>query len=153
MIKVVKLAILFLGCRLAWIWFEQCGADLGLGETLPFCLECSGIATIVRLLLLVIALWIIFKLYQIPPDNTEVYENISSPVQMIRIHWHRIALLLVLLTYPLWIWWVDSNTNIPGPDAFWITNSSCNYTGFKGTMLWGIELLFAVWGLRILHRG
>jgi len=152
MIKVVRLTILFLGCRLAWIWFDQCGADLGLGETLPFCLDCSGMSTVMRLLLLGVALWGIFILYQFPPDNTEIYESISSPAQMIRIHWHRIALLLVLMTYPLWIWWVDANTSIPGPDGFWITSSSCRYPGVKGTMLWGIVLLFAVRGLKILHR-
>lgn len=150
--KALKLITLFLGCRLIWIWFDQCGKDLGIGDTLPFCLDCSGMASFMRLLLLGVAIWRTFRLYQFPPDYTEIYENTSSPAKMIRIHWHRIALLLVLMIYPLWVSWVDANTNIPGPDAFWIVNSSCGYPGVKGTMLWCIVLLFIVWGLKILHR-
>lgn len=150
--RALKIITLLLGCRLAWNWVDQCGADLGMGETLPFCIECSGSATAMRLLLLSTAIWSIYRLLQSQPDSTQLYEDDAPPAQTYLIHWHRIALLLALLTYPLWVWWVDINTIIPGPDALWLTSSSCQYQGVKGTILWGIELIFVVWGSRVLHK-
>ena len=149
--KLLKIIVLFLGCRLAWKWLDLCGSDLGIGETLPFCIECSGIATAMRLLLLGIAFWIILIMLRSRPAYTQLYEDDRPPAQTFRIHWHRIALLLAIITYPLWIWWVDKNTIIPGPDAVLFIRTSCDYPGVKVTILWGIELIFGVWGFRILH--
>ena len=150
--KTLKIIALFLACRLVWKWVDLCGADLSLGETLPFCIECSGMATVMRLLLLGIAIWRILRLLQSRPEYTQIYENDTPFARTFLIHWHRIALLLALLTYPLWIWWVDANTLIPGPDAIGFINSSCRCPGFKGTLFWGIELIFVVCGFRILYR-
>jgi len=150
--KTLKIIALLLACRLAWKWVDLCGADLGLGETLPFCIECSGLATVMRLLLLGLAIWSILRLLQSRPEYTQIYENDAPPAQTFLIHWHRIALLLALVTYPLWIWWIDTNTLIPGPEAVWFMDSSCRYPGFKGTLFWGIELIFVVCGFRILYR-
>ncbi|MCP4603464.1 MAG: hypothetical protein GY847_23590 [Proteobacteria bacterium] len=150
--KALKIIALFLGCRLAWSWVDQCGADLGMGETLPFCIECSSAATTMRLLLLGIAIWSIIRLLKSQPDNIQLHEDNELPAQTYRIHWHRIALLLAILTYPLWVWWIDINTIIPGPDALWPTSSSCRYPGVKGTIQWGIELIFVVCGFKVLHK-
>ena len=150
--KTLKIIALFLGCRLVWKWIDLCGADLGLGETLPFCIECSGMATVMRLLLLGIAVWIVFRLLESHPEETQMYEDDAPPGQTFRINWHRIALLLSLVTYPLWVWWVDKNTIIPDPDTLWLIRASCRYPGVKGTILWGIELIFVVGGFKVLHR-
>ena len=150
--KTLKIITLFLGCRLVWKWIDLCGADLGLGETLPFCIECSGMATVMRLLLLGIAVWIVFRLLESHPEETQMYEDDAPHGQTFRIHWHRIALLLSLVTYPLLVWWVDKNTIIPGPDTLWLTWASCRYPAVKGTIFWGIELIFVVWGFKVLHR-
>lgn len=99
--KALKLVSLFLGCRLIWAWFDLCGANLGIGETLPFCLACSGLATTMRLLLFVGAALAMYRLFQIPPIETVIREADLPPGQMYRIHWHRIALVVVILTYPL----------------------------------------------------
>ena len=150
--KTLKIISILLICRLVWKWIDLCGADLSLGETLPFCIECSGMATFMRLLLLGIAIWIILRLLRSRPEYTQIYENDAPPGQTFLIHWHRIVVLFALVTYPLWISWVDTNTLIPGPDAVWLTSSSCRYPGFKGTLFWGIELIFIVCGFRVLHK-
>ena len=150
--KLLKIVALFLGCRLAWIWFDRCGPELGLGETLPFCNECSGIVTIMRLLFLGLAIWIITRLLESEPEYMQLYDNDMPPAHSYRIHWQRVALLVAIVTYPLWVWWVDINTLIPDPSDIWLTRSSCRYAGVKGTMLWGIVLTFVVWGFRLLHK-
>jgi len=150
--KVLKLIALFLGCRLIWTWFDRCGDDLGLGETLPFCIECSALTTVMRLLFLAIAIWGVSRLIESEPEYVQLHDNDMPPAHSYRIHWHRIALLLAILAYPLWIWWIASNTILPGPDAFSLTRSSCRFPGVKGTLLWGIVLSFLVWGFRILHK-
>ena len=150
--KLLKIIALFLLCRLAWIWFDRCGDDLGLGETLPFCIECSGLATIMRLFLLGFATWVIARMLESDPEYMQLYENDMSPAHSYRIHWHRIALLIGIVAYPLWVWWLSINTIIPGPNEVWLIQSSCHYPGVKGTMLWGIVLTFVVWGFRLLHK-
>ena len=151
--KAMNIITLYLGCRLGWIWFDRCGpTDIGLGEALPFCLDCSGMATFVRLLFLGIASYCIYRLLRLQPSDIQIHDVDAPPGRTFLIHWHRIVLLLALLSYPLWVSWVDTNTIIPGPDAIWITRTSCHYAGFKGTMLWGIVLTFVVFGFRILHR-
>jgi len=150
--KLLKIIALFLGCRLIWIWFDLCGDDLGLGETLPFCIKCSGAATFFRLVFLGLAIWIIVRLLQNQPTGTQIFEEEEPPGHTFIIHWHRIALMLALVSYPLWIWWIDKNTIIPSPNEIWLIRYSCIYPGVKGTMLWGLVLLFIVGGFGILHK-
>ncbi|MCH9031991.1 MAG: hypothetical protein IIB00_07005 [candidate division Zixibacteria bacterium] len=150
--KALKIIALFLGCSLAWLWIDQCGAYLRVGETLPFCIDCSGMATFMRIVLLGIAMYGFYRIIQSRPDDTELLDPDTPPGRTYLIHWHRIALLLALLTYPLWLSWIDDNTIIPGPDALWLTRNSCRYAGVKGTLLWGVELSFVVITFRILHR-
>jgi len=151
MIKLLKIIAIFLFCRLVWIWIDRCGADLGLGETLPFCIECSGITTLIRLILLALAMRFVLYLLQRPPAYNQLYGDDIVPVRTYRVYWHRIAFLLGILTYPLWVWWIDKNTIIPGPDAVWLIRESCLHPGFKGTLLWGVVLLFIVWVFKTLH--
>jgi len=149
--RLLYIISLFLGCRLCWIWIDQCGAELGMGETLPFCLECSGLATGIRLILLGISGWLIYKILKRLPEETSILEKDVYPAKTIRIHWQRIILLLGIISYPLWIYWIDKNTFIPGPEAFIITRVSCNYPGVKGTLLWAVEMTFVVLGFKILY--
>lgn len=150
--KALKIMALFLACSLVWRWLDQCGADLGVGETLPFCIDCSGMATFMRMVFLGAAIYGFYRIFQRQPENTEILDPDAPPGRTYLIHWHRIALLLALLTYPLWLWWIDSNTTIPGPDSVFLIINSCKYAGFKGTLLWGVELTFVVLTFRILHR-
>lgn len=150
--KALKLIALFLACRLAWMWVDQCGADIGFGESLPFCLECSGFQSFLRIVILAVSAVRIAILLRSEPDVMQFHQALAYPGQQFRIHWHRIALLFFIATYPIWVWWIDKNTSIPGPDRFWILSSSCAYPGFKGSLLWLIVLVFVVRGLRILHK-
>ena len=150
--KILYIIALFLGCRLAWIWVDQCGANLGMGETLPFCLECSGFVSVLRLIILGIVINYIYEILKYPPIDTELIQRDINSVQTLRIHWHHIFLLLGIITYVLWISWIDKNTTIPGPDAFIILKKSCQYAGFKGTLLWAIEMVFVSLGFKILYK-
>lgn len=150
--KALKLVALFLACRLVWIWIDQCGADIGLGETLPFCLECSGFQSFLRITTLIVSVLRIAILLRSRPDVTQIHQALTYPGQQFRIYWHRIALFVSIVTYPIWIWWVDRNTTIPGPDRIWIFSSSCTYPGLKGSLLWIITLVFIVRSLRILNK-
>ncbi len=152
MTKLLKIIAFFLLCRLAWIWVDRCGENLGLGEALPFCLECSGLATIMRLVFLGVAVWGIQRELRSPPAITQIYEDDMPPAHSYRIYWHRIGLLLGILTYPLWAFWVDANTAIPGPGDLPILSAVCSSPGFKGTLLWAVVLVFLYIGLKILHR-
>lgn len=150
--KLLKLIAIFLWCRLVWTWFDLCGSDLGLGESLPFCIECSGLISALRIIILLITIRLIVMIVNNPPGYTQIYDEDRPPGQVYRIHWHRIALLASIVSYPLWVWWIDKNTLIPGPDSVWLIESSCHNPEIKGTFLWCIVNLFAVWGFRILHR-
>jgi len=150
--KALKLIALFLTCRLAWIWVDRCGADIGLGESLPFCIECSGFQSLLRIVALAFSIVRIAILLRTETDITQIHQALAYPGQQFKIHWHRIALLGSIVTYPIWAWWVDKNTIIPGPDRVWILSSACVYPGFKGSLLWIIVLVLIVRGLRILHK-
>ncbi len=152
MTKIMSLISLFLGCHLLWIWVDQCGADLGMGESLPFCLECSGFVSIIRLLILGLSVKFIYKTLQTSVDETELLQRNYPHPQRIRIHWHRIFLLFSIISYPIWVWWIDKNTTIPGPHEIFLFQASCKYAGFKGTLLWMIEMLFITVGFKILHK-
>ena len=150
--KALKIITLLLCCRLAWIWLDQCGANLGMGESLPFCIECSGITTFFRLLLLALAAYMISRILGSAPSPMQVYNRDLPYGRTFQIHWHRIILLLLVLGYPLWVAWVDANTFIPGPNRVPLLDLSCRHSGFKGSLLWAIEMICVVWTLRILHR-
>ncbi len=152
MTKIMSIIALLLGCRLLWIWVDLCGPDLGMGETLPFCLECSGFVSVFRLLILGVAIMNINKTLKSPPEETQLLQRSVNQVQTVRIHWHRIFLLFGIISYPIWIYWIDKNTAIPGPDAIIIFQASCKYAGFKGTVLWGIQMLFVTAGFKILYE-
>lgn len=150
--KALKIIVLFLACRLCWIWLDQCGADLGLGEALPFCLDCSSLATMMRLLFLIAGAYWVFHMLQRRPEDTQLRDDDAPLGRTYLIHWHRIILLVAIVTYPLWVWWVDSNTFIPGPDALSITRPICRYAGVKGTLIWVLVVGFVTLGFRVLHR-
>lgn len=150
--KLLKLIALLFGCMLVWEWFDRCGSDVGFGEALPFCIDCSGFTTICRFIMLTLAGWMMYRIVQTPPDETEIYGDSTEEERTYLIHWHRIALLVSLLLYPLWVLWLDANTNIPGPECVPFFRLTCRYVGFKGTVLWGIALLFVGLGFRILHK-
>ena len=150
--KLLYLVILFLSCRLMWIWFQQCGTILGMGETLPFCIDCEPFATLVRLILLGIVIWYISKPLHEPVAETVLVDQDITPVEILSIHWHRIFVLLALLSYPIWIDWLDSNMKLPSPWDIFLISASCEYDGLKGTFLWTIEMLFVAVGFRILHK-
>lgn len=150
--KVLRIVALFLGCMLVWRWFDLCGADLGIGETLPYCIGCSSTASGVRLVMLIVAVIVIGVILKHCPAVTQIYDNQPPLAQTYRIHWHRIALLLAILSFPLWVSWVDAHTIIPGPESLPFTRSTCHNSDVKGTMFWAIELIFVVWGFKILHR-
>jgi len=151
-VKALKIMVLFLVCRLCWIWLDQCGADLGLGEALPFCLDCSGLTTTVRLLLLAGGGYAVHRTLQSRPEDTHLRDDDVPLGRTYLIHWHRIILLVVILSYPLWVWWIDSNTIIPGPDTLVLTKPICRYTGVKGSLIWVLVVWFSTLGFRILHR-
>lgn len=150
--KALKIMVLFLACRLGWVWLDQCGADLGLGEALPFCLDCSGVTSIIRLLLMAAGAYWVYQILQRSPEDTRLCDDDAPLGRTYLIHWHRIILLIAILTYPLWVWWVDSNTFIPGPDALIITRPICRYVAVKGTVIWVLVIGFVTLGFRILHR-
>ena len=150
--KALKITALFVACRLCWIWLDQCGADLGLGEALPFCLDCSGGVTLIRLLILGAGAYHVYLTLRDQPEETGIHDNDLPLGHTYLIHWHRIALLAVIVTYPLWVWWVDSNTTIPGPDALFITRAICRNAESKGTATWVIAVGFVSLGFRIMHR-
>ncbi len=150
--KALKIIALFLGCRLVWTWLDQCGADLGLGEALPFCLACNGLTTIVRLMILAGGAHVFYGILRKPADETEIVDPDLPPGRMYLIHWHRIALLLVIVLYPLWVWWIDRNTIIPGPQASVLTRFICESTAVKGTVIWSIVVTFIVASFGVLHK-
>jgi hypothetical protein len=150
--KILKMIALFLACRLVWIWLDQCGADLGLGDALPFCLNCSGVATFFRLGVLGLGVYVVIRFLQEPPDIDHFPEDDPIPGQTYIVHWDRIALLFAVVTYPLWIWWVDSNTAIPGPAASLLTKSICKYAGLKGTLIWSVIVTFCVMSFKFLYK-
>ena len=150
--KALKIIVLFLTCRLCWVWLDQCGADLGLGEALPFCLDCSGLTSIVRLFFLVTGAYWVYSILQQRPEDTRLRDDDAPLGRTYLIHWHRIILLIAILTYPLLVWWVDSNTLIPGPDALSITRPICRYAAVKGTLIWALVVGFVALGFKILHR-
>lgn len=150
--KVLKMVALFLVCRLAWIWLDQCGSDLGLGEALPFCLDCSGSATAMRLTILLLGGYVVFNTLQRMPEVIPFPEDDPIPGQTYVIHWDRIALLAIVLFYPVLIWWFDRNTTIPGPETSALTRSICEYAGVKGTLIWAIVVTFIVTSFRFLYR-
>jgi len=150
--KALKIITLFLACRLCWIWIDQCGADLGFGEALPFCIECSGGATFLRLIILGTGSYAVYRILRHRPEDTQVRDDDVPMGKTYLIHWHRIILLLAIILYPLWIWWIDTNTFIPGPEANSLTRTICRYAEVKGTLLWVLVVGFATMGFKILHR-
>ncbi len=152
MTKIMKIIVLFLGCRLLWIWVDQCGAEIGMGESLPFCLECTGFVSLLRLAVLGGTIHSIYKTLQRQPDVTDLIEREIPQAQTVRIHWDRIFLLLAILLYPIWVYWVDINITIPGPNETFILKGACKYARFKGTLLWIIEMLFISMSFKLLHN-
>ncbi len=150
--KALKIIVLFLACRLCWVWLDQCGADLGLGEVLPFCLDCNGLTTTIRLLIMAFGAYLIYRILSHNPEDTDIQDDDVPLGRTYLIHWHRIILLLTIVSYPLWVGWIDSNTIIPGPDSLRITSSICKSALLKGTIIWILVMGFAVIGFRILHR-
>ncbi len=150
--KALRITVLFIICRLLWIWLDQCGSDLGFGEALPFCVECSGITTAIRLMMLALGSYVFIQILQERPEETQIRDDDTPPGRTYLIHWHRIALLLIILFYPVLIAWFDQNTTIPGPDALALTNDICSDTEFKGSIIWGLIVTFIVSSLKILHR-
>ncbi len=150
--KALKIIALLIGLRLVWIWLDQCGADLGLGEALPFCLECDGITTLVRLMMSFAGAHVFYGILNKPADETEIVDADLPPGRTYLIHWHRIGLLLVILFYPLWVWWIDSNTIIPGPESIALTRFICESSAVKGTMIWGSIVTFIVMSFGVLHK-
>ncbi|MCK5125560.1 MAG: hypothetical protein KAR42_04830 [candidate division Zixibacteria bacterium] len=150
--KALKIIVLFLACRLCWVWLDQCGADLGLGEALPFCHDCNGLTTTIRLFILAFGAYLIYRILSQSPEDTDIQDDDVPLGRTYLIHWHRIILLLAIVSYPLWIGWIDSNTFIPGPNSLNITRPICKLALVKGTLIWVLVMGFAVIGFRILHR-
>ena len=150
--KLLILISLFLSLLLIWEWFDHCGEEVVLGETLPFCNDCSTFASVVRLILLVVAGVFVGLTVKRGQSPTVVYRPFSYPAHAFRIHWHRLALLIALLGFPLWISWLDFYTDIPEPNEVWLIKSACSNAEVKATFLWTIELTFVVFGFRILNK-
>ena len=150
--KLLTIISLLLSLFLIWQWFDHCGEEVVLGETLPFCNDCSTFASVLRLIFLAGAGTVVGVTVKRPQPPTVLYRPFSYPVRELRIHWHRLALLIAVLGFPLWISWLDFYTDIPGPDEIWITKRACVNAEVKATFLWAIEVTFVVLGFRILHR-
>ncbi len=150
--KALKIIAVFLACRLVWIWLDQCGADLALGDALPFCLQCNGFSSVFRLSFLGAAGYVIFRTLQEAPDVELLPEDDPTPGQSYIIRWDNIAILIAVVSYPLLIWWLDEHTTIPGPQNMILFDLVCKYAGFKGTLIWGVIVTFLVISFRILYR-
>lgn len=150
--QALKIIAVFLACRLVWTWLDLCGADLGVGEALPFCHNCNGFATTVRLLFLGLGGFVIFRTLQEAPNVELIPEDDPTPGQSYIIRWDNIAILIAVVGYPLWVWWLDQNTTVPGPQDMILFDLLCRYAGFKGTLIWGVIVTFLVMSFRILYR-
>ena len=149
--KLLTMISLVLSLFLIWEWFDHCGAEVVVGETLPFCNDCSTFASVLRLLILVGAGSLIGLIASHGQPPTVVYRPFAYPAHEFRIHWHRIALLIVVLGFPIWISWLDFYTDIPGPDEIWITRKACGRAEVKASFLWFFELGFIVLAFKFLH--
>lgn len=133
-------------------WYSTCGSDISVGHTLPFCNDCTAWVTMFRLLVLAGAVAAVIKMLRREPVSTVVYRPFTQPVRVVRIHWGRIILLGLILTFPLWRWWVDLNTDLPEVADIWLIRRACIDTGFKGTLIWIAELGTVVLCIHIITK-
>ena len=151
--KFLTIISLLLSLSLIWQWFDHCGDNIFVGNTLPWCNACSTLTSVMRMFMLVVAGLLVALIIKRGQPPTLIYRPFIYPTHEIRIHWHRIALLIAILGFPLWIGWVDYYTDIPGPDEIWLTRQACYDAEVKASFLWFFEMMTIVATLYFLNRG